>query len=281
VEKMFWQERKRALDEKINTQKRQSSTRHLSTKHLLTKPMWSTLYRPPTQCTPDYFAVLDFEATCEANNINSSIEGESKFQQEIIEFPIILMTTMGKIVDTFHHYVKPVYHPTLSTFCTQLTGIEQKTVDQAKEFPHVWELAQEFLSKHGATEKNTIFFTCGNWDLETMLPSQIALSHKYQRQKSKGGKEEKLINFPLIFRTSLNIKKEYQKLYGRKVISMVDMLRDAQLELKGRHHSGIDDTKNIAAVLQVMVKDGYHLISSGGANEGALRSPFHPLALIF
>jgi len=37
---------------------------------------------------------------------------------------------------------------------------------------------------------------------------------------------------------------------------MTDMLAFLGLELKGRHHSGIDDCRNIAQVLIRMLRDG-------------------------
>ena len=67
----------------------------------------------------DYLLVLDFEATC---NKASMLK-----PQEIIEFPCALINTKKSfdVVSIFHEYVRPVHHPTLTTFCTELTGITQ------------------------------------------------------------------------------------------------------------------------------------------------------------
>ena len=48
----------------------------------------------------------------------------------MIELPSVLLDgrTM-RAVDEFQSYVKPVVNPTLTPFCTQLTGIEQSWVD--------------------------------------------------------------------------------------------------------------------------------------------------------
>lgn len=65
-----------------------------------------------------YLLVLDFEATC--------WESGTRTNQEIIEFPTLLYNIQERKVEaTFHKYVKPVQDPTLSEFCTQLTGITQ------------------------------------------------------------------------------------------------------------------------------------------------------------
>lgn len=65
-----------------------------------------------------YLLVLDFEATCE--------EGAPVGPQEIIEFPTLLYNLDKNEVEArFHEYVRPIKVPTLTPFCTNLTGIEQ------------------------------------------------------------------------------------------------------------------------------------------------------------
>jgi hypothetical protein len=103
----------------------------------------------------------------------------------VTEFPVQFFNTTTRAVDfTFHRYVRPVQHPHLSAFCTQLTGIEQATVDQAQPFPSVYDEFQQFLLQHkllNNPHRTFAFVTCGDWDLKTMLPSQFALvaSGKY------------------------------------------------------------------------------------------------------
>jgi 3'-5' exoribonuclease 1 len=87
----------------------------------------------------EYIAVIDFEATCERNQGNS-------FPHEIIEFPIVLIHVPKRTivrremieldrcfvvqVDRFQSYCRPTIRPILSSFCTQLTGIEQVSTPQ-------------------------------------------------------------------------------------------------------------------------------------------------------
>ncbi|MCO5557857.1 hypothetical protein L7F22_011429 [Adiantum nelumboides] len=70
----------------------------------------------------DYVVVIDFEATCDKNM-------EKLKPQEIIEFPSVLVDchrlTLG---DYFQTYVRPERHPTLTDFCSHLTGIQQEQV---------------------------------------------------------------------------------------------------------------------------------------------------------
>ena len=72
---------------------------------------------------PDVIGALDFECTCEPG---------WDYIHEIIEFPVVLFDTRTReITDSFHSYVRPTENATLSAFCTDLTGIEQATVDAA------------------------------------------------------------------------------------------------------------------------------------------------------
>ncbi len=67
----------------------------------------------------DHFLVLDFEATCDRQR--------QPKPQEIIEFPCLKVSAKTFETEaTFHRYVRPVRHPELSLFCTELTGITQE-----------------------------------------------------------------------------------------------------------------------------------------------------------
>jgi inhibitor of KinA sporulation pathway (predicted exonuclease) len=181
------------------------------------------------------YAVLDFEATCE--------ESQTIHHQEIIEVPVLLLrATDGEQVGKFHSYVRPVCNPVLTAFCVKLTGITQETVDHAEPFAVVLRNLTRFLSEHGVARGNTTFVTCGDWDLQTMLPAQCKLSG---------------VACPSVFRRWVNIKKEYRRHCGVKVISLMDMVEKAGLTHLGRWHSGIDDCVNVAQVLRRMIAQGY------------------------
>jgi DNA polymerase III alpha subunit (gram-positive type) len=84
----------------------------------------------------DYLCILDFESTCKAPS-----------PQEIIKFPTLLLNLQsGEIESTCHHYIKPDVHPTLSAFCTDLTGIEQATVDHGISLEGALQLHQDWLN---------------------------------------------------------------------------------------------------------------------------------------
>ncbi|KAI0963780.1 hypothetical protein AcW1_000758 [Taiwanofungus camphoratus] len=190
-----------------------------------------------------YLLILDFEATC-----GDVIRG----QNEIIEFPTLVYDMItDEVISTFHEYVQPVLYPTLTPFCTRLTGITQDVVDAAQPFANVWKRFQEFMKSHDLGDPTSFtFLTCGNWDLRTMLPAQLALS-------AIDGVDPSGDLLPP-YNRFINIKDAYRKHYRlRYNNSMLAMLQGLKLELEGRHHSGIDDCKNILRIVRKMREDGW------------------------
>jgi len=196
---------------------------------------------------PQILAVLDFEATCWDDDPKRDIV------QEIIEFPIVLVDVASQsVVAEFRSYVKPTLHPKLSKFCTSLTGITQKQVDEALSFPELFDQVLDFMATYrlfGTSERKSeqtlrsfYWVTCGDWDLKSMLPLQLQNSGIPQDSR---------------FSSWINIKHCFTKLYKKKAYGMSSMLEELDLELIGRHHSGLDDSRNIARIVIRMLKDGF------------------------
>lgn len=158
-----------------------------------------------------YLIVLDFEATC------SQSPTFPLKDQEIIEFPALLYSLQhNSLVEklegphehppTFHEYVRPVLQPKLTEFCTQLTGIEQETVDAAEPFPAVWGRHCAWLQGIGAINDPDSFayLTCGNWDMATALPKELARLPD--------------VEIPVLCHKTrvINIKKDFSKHYNMK-----------------------------------------------------------------
>lgn len=186
-----------------------------------------------------YICVLDFEATCwDDPTINKS-------KIEIIEFPSILYKLENNKLEKlgeFHEYVKPIINPTLSEFCTKLTGITQETVDKAFTFPGVYNRHYKWLKELVPDLSELSFLTCGAWDLQTQLPREL-------KNKNLKNKE------PYLY--FINIKDEFEYFYKTKAFGMDKMLKYLKMPLDGHHHSGIDDSRNISKILIKMVSDGH------------------------
>ena len=75
-----------------------------------------------------YLCVLDVEATCDRSN--------KGWAHEIIELPIVLVDLHTlTVVNEFRSFVRPTVDTTLTDFCTELTGIGQRSVDEAPTPP--------------------------------------------------------------------------------------------------------------------------------------------------
>lgn len=220
--------------------------------------------------------------------------------QEVIELPSVAVDAWtGAVLSEFRTYVRPVHHPRLSEFCTELTGIEQPTVDAAPAWPEACAAWEAWVTKQGWTPAvgasagtsepaaeagsgdpadsmspaasfdwaftgegavsgtssactsrtrarkpgTAVLVTCGDWDIKTMLPAQAAASPAAP--------------VPQLMRSWINVKRTVAGRHGRDAArGMPSMLKFAGLPQRGRHHSGLDDCRNIAAVLSFLIGRG-------------------------
>jgi len=205
--------------------------------------------------------ILDFEATCRP--------GAPPTPQEIIELPSVLLDLrQGQVfLDEFESFVRPVHHPQLSEFCTELTSIRQEDVADAPVFSEVFDRHIEWLKGHDLLEGEDpgVIVTCGDWDLATMLPVQCRAS------------ERSIAEIPRIYRRWINIKKIFSKTRrGAKAFGMPSMLENLGLELVGRHHRGIDDCRNIARMAVALAAVG----ASFSVTSTLSPSRYPPLPLV-
>ena len=79
-----------------------------------------------------YFLIVDLEATC---SNDGSIPSQ---EMEIIEIgAVILNRSTWQIDSEYQQFIKPVRHPNLTKFCTELTTITQQNIDYVPTFPEV------------------------------------------------------------------------------------------------------------------------------------------------
>ena len=187
---------------------------------------------------PEYAIILDFEATCD--------DREQPRPQEIIEFPsVILSLDTLETIDEFRAFVKPHHHPVLTDFCKTFTSILQEDIDAAQPFMEVFTSHHNWLLKHGLTVENSVFVSCGDWDLGTMLPAQCVAS------------VPGIELIPPVYLRWHNIKKSFCKIRNKeKAPGMAGMLKDLGLEIVGHHHCGIDDCRNITELCRTLVHEG-------------------------
>jgi len=197
-----------------------------------------------------FFIVIDFEATCEEKN-------PPDYPHEIIEFPAVLVSTeKQEIVDYFHSFVRPVINPTLSQFCRDLTGVEQKVVDDADPFPQVHDRFLKWMDKHGlGTRHSFTVVTDGPFDMGRFLclqAKQVGMAYPVKYAAYWANLRKCFANF------YKRAGECYTPIYGSTAVKlpglqqMLDMLG---MTFEGLPHSGLDDAKNIARILIKLLED--------------------------
>ncbi|XP_054816747.1 uncharacterized exonuclease domain-containing protein At3g15140 isoform X2 [Prosopis cineraria] len=182
----------------------------------------------------DFFLVLDLEG-----------------RVEILEFPVLMISAKTlEVEDIFHRFVRPskMSEKRINEYIEGKYGkfgVDRVWHDTAIPFKEVIQQFEAWLEQHqlfmGGKLNRAAFVTCGNWDLKTKVPQQCEVSK---------------IKPPPYFREWINIKDVYLNFYHRRATGMVTMMRELQIPLRGSHHLGIDDTKNITRVLQRLLVDG-------------------------
>lgn len=170
------------------------------------------------------FLIIDFEATC--SNDKKEIPSN---EMEIIEFAGMLINSEYKILKEFTQFIKPIRHPKLTKFCTDLTTITQNDVDKAKSFPEVLQLFNSEI-----LQPRALFLSWGNYD-KNQLIKDCELHN---------------VSYPFDLQNHINIKQkvnDYLKLPKPKGIGGI--LKYLNLRFEGTPHRGIDDVRNIVRIL--------------------------------
>lgn len=212
-----------------------------------------------------YYIVVDYEATCE--------EKDPNYFNEIIEFPLVLLSVDQRnqrmsLVDTLRIFVRPTINPKLTDFCVKLTGITQQQVDSGVTLSEAFIIVHKWLQSHNlvncefeemisddiycTNEKNIValqklpfaFITDGPYDFYNFLHREC---------------QEKNIRKPIYYSRWINIRRSFYDFYDVKAVSLIKMLNHLNMCFQGNHHSGLDDSLNIAKIAMKIVEDGGRL----------------------
>lgn len=178
--------------------------------------------------SPKYLLVVDLEATCcDAGTI-------ARHESEIIEIGAIIVDLNSRQeVSRFNEFIKPVRHPKITSFCTQLTSITQADVDNAKSLKEVMCAMAQWLHPYrgsyvmgswGNYDRNHIISDCKYFDVD----NPIEACH-------------------------INLKAAFAKKQKIKRCGLERALSYVGLGFNGRHHRGIDDAHNIVRLLDYCI----------------------------
>ncbi|KAB2044001.1 hypothetical protein ES319_D01G059200v1 [Gossypium barbadense] len=213
----------------------------------------------------------DIEKKC-SQNVDFLLVIDLEGKVEILEFPVLLIDAKSlSLVDFFHRFVRPtkMSEQAVNKYIEGKygeIGVDRVWHDTAQPFKEVMQQFEAWLSQHNLWEKEkgsrltrAAFVTCGNWDLKTKIPQQCEVSG---------------IKLPPYFMEWINLKDVYLNFYGREARGMMSMMKQLEIPLLGCHHLGIDDSKNIARVLQRMLVDGPLMQVTAKRNPGSQKVEF-------
>ena len=171
-------------------------------------------------------AIIDLEATCTDN-----LDHKKVFFSEILEFGICILDLHTKQVDKTHQvYVKPQISA-ITPFCEELTGINYAKVADSLFFREAYREVITFLKK----EKVPAWASFGAYD-RSMIRKQCEFFNVHINE---------LDSVP-----HFNVKDlVWSDIESKKGPGMSNALAHYGLSLEGRHHSGVDDAKNISKLL--------------------------------
>ncbi len=176
-----------------------------------------------------HYVFLDLEATCARDS------GIARAERETIEIgAVVIAAASGTVAGTFQEYIRPVIHPTLTAFCTELTAITQAQVDSAAFFPHVFER----FSKWVASIDDAFLFSWGFYDKRQLIND--CRRHKVPYTLPRGFHDFKQLFF------------KQQKLLKRT--SLEPTLIQVGLQFEGRPHGALADARNTARLWRFLAQ---------------------------
>lgn len=178
-----------------------------------------------------HYLFIDLEATCALDS------GIARAERETIEIGAVAIdAASGEAIGSFQEYIRPVQHPKLTAFCTELTGITQATVEAAAFFPHVFArftawidgFEDAFLFAWGHYDKKQLIIDCRRHQIQYTLPAGF-------------------LDFKGLF-----YKK--QKLLKRSGLEAT--LQQVGLRFEGRPHGALADARNTARLWRFVSEEG-------------------------
>lgn len=190
-----------------------------------------------------YLLCVDLEATCDDYPPGLSPDEQALYElqvkrdeMETIEVGAILIDLENScsVVGEFGGFVRPVLNPKLTTFCKELTTIEQSDIDQASGYAEVAEQLQVFLAPY--KEQGVQWCSWGDYDRKQLLADAERLGCPVMLDPER----------------HCSMKRWHWKLYACRGMGLRPAAESLGLEWQGTYHRGIDDARNLAAIVKHM-----------------------------
>lgn len=168
------------------------------------------------------FIVFDLEATCWDGAPDHMV-------QEIIEIGALKLNRFGEEEGRFSMLIRPILNPVLSTYCKNLTTIDQIEINRANTFPVV---IDAFLDWVEADDDEYVLCSWGGKDKLLLL--QDCQLHHYEDDWVED---------------HLNVRKQYHELKKlRRRRSLKHSIEVEGFEFTGQQHRALADAENLAKI---------------------------------
>lgn len=175
------------------------------------------------------YLIIDLEATC------CNDESFPKSEMETIQIGAVVADEKGQVLDRIRTFIRPVRHPELTQFCTELTGITQNLVKWGQSFRNVIGAFPIYLKRcHPellTEDGSVIWYSWGKFD-----KVQLAQGCIYHDIKNPFYSHHK--DLSRIFRRKYG--------YARGGLGAVKKMG---LSLEGKAHDGLCDALNYAKLI--------------------------------
>jgi inhibitor of KinA sporulation pathway (predicted exonuclease) len=175
----------------------------------------------------DQVLIIDVEATCWDG---PPPEGQ---ESEIIEIGLCLFEVASRRRHDKRSILVRPEHSMVSPFCTQLTGLTQKQVEQGISFAEACALLR---SEYAALLR--AWASYGDSD-------RLRFERQCHARQIAYPFAPRHINIKLLFALSYALPRE---------VGMSQALQILGIPLEGTHHNGADDAWNIAAILAILLQ---------------------------
>lgn len=185
----------------------------------------------------DFMLCVDLEATCDELMVleTSRTLIVSPDEMETIEIGLAVVDLQTlKTVEIFQSYVRPILNPTLTDFCTRLTSINQTDVESAKTFSEVAMEVTTFLKKY----PNSLWGSWGHYDADQLAADAL----RADCTPILAGVEH------------LDLERIYCEIFSCPSIGLKPAVEALGLEWSGQYHRGIDDAKNLANMVKLLLE---------------------------
>lgn len=155
---------------------------------------------------------------------------------EVIEIGAVKLNDKFEIVSEYRAYVSPDYGD-ITEYITDLTGIEQKDVQNAPKFKEAIDLFLEWIG-----DEEYKFYAWSNSDYHQMK-SEVKYKKLDEEAYQVFTDKKQWVDYQKVFS---------KRIHYRSAVSLADAIKMAELKTIGRYHDGLDDATNTAMLIQKM-----------------------------